>query len=248
MEPLIFFAPPEAVSGDVIELPPSEAHHAAGVLRLKSGAIILVADGSGMAYRGELRFESKSHATVAIQKRLLNFGEPQLHLTLVAGLSVGYKSDDVVDQATQLGIRKFVPVITEKSRVKLDDPKRIASRTARLEKVALAAMKQCRRSYRPVIDAPISLNQYLMTDESDSTKLIFHPSPDASPILDWPEDRASKRVIILVGPEAGFSSNELQLAVSKGFSPISLGRRVLRTELAGPVACALVMERFGELR
>ncbi len=248
MEPPVFFAPPENKHDEEIHLPAAESHHAADVLRLRSGALVLVVDGLGTAYRGELRIESKKSAVVSVHAQIRNFGEPRCRLTLTAGLSAGFKFDEVVDKGTQLGVSRFVPVITEKSKVKLEDARRVALKTARLEKVALAAMKQCRRSFRPEIVPPMNLSQYLQQIDRDSFKLLFHPANDARALSDILPEEIPKRITLLVGPEAGFTPDEIKLAGAKGFATVSLGPRILRTETAGPVVCALVMGHFGELR
>ncbi len=248
MEPPIFFAPVENIHDDQINLPATEGHHAHDVLRLRSGALVIVVDGLGTAYRGELRIETKKSATVYVLARIRNFGEPGCRLTLAAGLSAGFKFDEVVDKGTQLGVSRFVPVITEKSKVKLEDARRIALKTARLEKVALAAMKQCRRSFRPEIVPPLTFTQYLRQIDRDSLKLLFHPTGEARALSEVLPAETPKRVSLLVGPEAGFSSDEVSAACAGGFIPVSLGPRILRAETSGPVVCALVMAHFGELR
>ncbi|PWB76429.1 16S rRNA (uracil(1498)-N(3))-methyltransferase [candidate division GN15 bacterium] len=248
MEPPIFFAPSHSIHDDQIQLPANETHHACEVLRLRSGALVIVVDGLGTAYRGELKIESTKSAMVSVHAHIRNFGEPDCRLTLAAGLSVGFKFDEVVDKGTQLGVSRFVPLITEKSKVKLEDARRIALKTARLEKVALAAMKQCRRSLRPEIATPTTFAQYLSQIDRDSFKLIFHPTEGARALADVFPSEIPKRVTLMVGPEAGFSAGEVNRASAKGFTSVSLGPRVLRTETAGAVVCALVMAHFGELR
>lgn len=248
MEPPILFAPLENIQDDKILLPAAESHHAGDVLRLRSGALVLVVDGLGTAYRGELRIESRKSSIVIVHAQIRNFGEPDCRLTLAAGLSTGFKFDEVVDKGTQLGVSRFVPLITEKSKVKMEDARRIARKTARLEKVALAAMKQCRRSFRPEIVAPMTIGQYLRQIDRDSLKLLFHPANDARALTDVLPPETPRRIALLVGPEAGFTSDEISLASAKGFTSVSLGPRILRTETAGPIVCALVMERLGELR
>jgi len=248
VEPPIFFAPPENIQADQIHLPAAESHHACDVLRLRSGALVIVVDGLGTAYRGELVIESKKPSIVNVHAQIRNFGEPNCRLTLAAGLSAGFKFDEVVDKGTQIGVSRFVPVVTERSKVKMEDARRIALKTARLEKVALAAMKQCRRSLRPEIVAPMAIAQYLHLIDRDSFKLVFHPSNGARSLADVLPPELPKRITLLVGPEAGFTSDELSQATAKGFTSVSLGPRILRTETAGPVVCALVMERLGELR
>jgi 16S rRNA (uracil1498-N3)-methyltransferase len=183
-----------------------------------------------------------------VVSQVRNFGEPTVRLTLASGLSTGGKFDSVVDQATQLGVSRLVPVLGEKGRVKPEDPVRLQRRVTRWERVALAAMKQARRCVRPAISAPRSLADYLAEGDQGDLKIIFHPGAGQPTIDDLTGSGYRRRVSLLVGPESGFSEEEVALATSRGFRPAGLGRRILRTETAGPTACALVMHLLGELR
>ena len=185
---------------------------------------------------------------VEILATVRNFGEPMVKLTLAVGISAGGKLDQIVQQGTELVVTRFVPVITEKSKVRLDDDRRARNRVRRLERVALAATKQCRRSYRPDIATPVGLADFLTNVDDESLKLAFHPDQNAGRLADLVPGDDIKRVIALVGPESGFSDNEMELARAAGFSVVTLGERVLRAETAGPVICALVMNHLGEFR
>lgn len=247
MEAPVFYAPPDRVEGDTIVLPPEEAHHAKQVLRLAVGDAVLVVDGEGLAYRGAISdLKVKRSALVQIHDRLRGLGEPMVKLTLAAGLSTAHKFDTIVQKGTELGVTRFVPLVTERSKVTLD-PRRASTRVARLAKVALAAMKQCRRSVLPQIGQPISLEDFLSeTDRSDSL-LMFHPDQKAVPLSSMAEDELGPRITALVGPESGFSAGEVVDAVKAGFEVVRLGDRVLRSETAGPAVCALLMFYCGEL-
>ena len=158
------------------------------------------------------------------------------------------KVDTVIEKGTELGVKRFVPLITKKSKVTVNDPKRARTKVARYEKVALAAMKQCRRSYRPEIAQPVTFTDYLKEIGPESVNLIFHPSAGSRPLEESGLSAHTRRVNIIVGAEPGFSAEEMNLALDKGIKAVSLGRRILRAETAGPVACALVMNALGELR
>lgn len=250
MQPPVFYAPVEARQDQVITLDATESHHAVGVMRLKPAASVIVIDGLGTAFRGELlSTRPKTKVTVSIHSEIRNFGEPAVRLTLAAGLSTNYKFDTVIQKGTELGVKRFVPIITEKSIVKIDDPKKAAAKQRRQEKVALAAIKQCRRAYRPDIALPTRFADYLAEIDKDSPHLLFHPSRTGLSLeRALPEADSIKRLSILVGPESGFSADELEAAEQAGFACVSLGDRILRTETAGPTACALVMHLLGELR
>lgn len=244
----LFYAPPEQIANDLAILDSTETQHLAKVLRLKKGELVMVIDGLGMAYRGEVDKVGKKEATIRLHSTIRNFGEPTVRLTLAASLSTGDKFDTVVQKGTELGVKRFVPLLSERSQVNLTDPKRIKNRIQRLEKVALSAIKQCQRAYRPDIVPPLSLKEFLNETDKETLNLVFHPAPKARTFdqLKFPPD--IKRVTLLVGPESGFSDTELEAAVEAGFEIVSLGERILRTETAGPTVCALVMNALGEFR
>ncbi|MEW6049797.1 MAG: RsmE family RNA methyltransferase [Candidatus Zixiibacteriota bacterium] len=247
MESPVFYAPPERWDGGTIELPAPEAHHAQTVLRLRAGALVTVIDGLGRAGVGEIILSGGRHLSVRVHSEIRNFGEPMVKVTLAAGLSTGSKFDEVVEKGTELGVSRFVPIITDKSKVRLDVASKANTRVTRLEKVALAAIKQCRRSYRPVISTPTRLKQYLRETDGGSLNLIFVPDPSATPLSRVTRTGEVRRVSILIGPESGFSADEVRWAVEAGFVTVTLGSRVLRTETAGPVCVALVLQMLGEL-
>ena len=217
-------------------------------MRLTRGELVLVVDGLGNAWRGSIEAISARSVSVRTLSHHRNFGEPSVRLTLAAGLSTASRFDDLVQKGTEVGVSRFVPVVSDRSKVRMEDPRKAGNKVARLERVALAAMKQCRRSYRPDISSPISLTDFLSETDPDSENLIFHPTAAGTGLsqLEWPADL--RRVTILVGPESGFSDQEVALAEGAGFRAISLGDRVLRTETAGPVIAALVLAKLGEYR
>ncbi len=249
MELPIFYAPPELRRDDVVRLPDAEGHHALSVMRLSQADRVIVVDGAGTAFRGEIaRIVGKKKVEVRLHFEIRNFGEPVVVLTLAAGLSVGSKFDTVVQEGTELGVRRFVPIVSERSKVRLDDPAKATAKTRRLERVALAAIKQCRRSYRPDISTPVNFAEYIKQVDNEDIKLLFQPGTRATSLERILMDARTKRITALVGPESGFTPDEVDLADKAGFVPVSLGPRILRTETAGPVVCALIMNTLGELR
>jgi len=248
MQPPLFYAPPECRDGDTIVLPPEEARHAARVLRLQRGAIVIAVDGLGNACRAELVSITGRKMTARVHSEIRDFGEPSVRLTLAAGLSTGTKFDSVVQRGTELGVGRFVPLVTEKSKVAVEEPRRVRGKVTRWRNVATAAMKQCRRSCIPEIATPTAFADFLGQFEPDDLGIIFHPADGTLSLEKVELARNSRRITLAVGPEAGFTDDEVALAQQSGFVCVGLGRRILRTETAGPVAVALVMARLGELR
>lgn len=240
----IFYVPSNKISSDTIELSADESRHVTTVLRLKRNDPVIVVDGNGMAYRGELVTDNNSkHASVRVTDTMRNSGEPMVRLTLAAGLSTGFKFDQVIQQGTEVGVSRFVPLKTEKSYIKSAD---LSNKLNRFEKVAIAAMKQSRRSYLPDVAEIRSLPEYLKESMDEPLKLLFHPDVEAGISLESIKNPAVQRAAILIGPESGFSVNEVASAINAGFKPISLGSRILRTETAGPICAALVLQALGE--
>jgi len=248
MQPPVFHAPPERIHDDLIDLPAAEARHALKVLRLRRHDQVVVIDGLGVAYRGRIGSVKRSGAvTVEVLSVTRNYGEPAVNLTLAAALSTGAKFDTIVQKGTELGVKRFVPLLSEKSRVKLDDPRRAENRRKRLEKVALAAAKQCRRAFRPYVCSPVTFAEFLGETDPASLNLAFHPGPGGAALASVVPDPPPDRAVLLVGPESGFSDTEVQAARSGGYTVVGLGRRILRAETAAPAVCALLMDRLGEL-
>lgn len=244
----IFFVEAKNVTGNSALLDKSESHHATKVMRLGKGAQVILVDGLGIAYRGEITKVGRTNPVeILIHSTIRNFGEPDTVVTLASGLSTNYKFDSVVEKATELGVKRIVPLMTEKSKIKLDDPKRLKSKQTRYENIARSAIKQCRRSYIPEISFPTNIKDYLNQLDSDSINLIFHPSKSGQRLTDIDFSRHPQRVNIIVGPESGFSADELELALEKSVIPITIGDRILRTETAGPVILGVIMNLLGEL-
>ncbi len=252
MLPPLFYIPPDSITreseaGQVVPLPAAEAKHLVKVMRLKAGALVILVDGLGMAYRAEIASVGTRNVTARIHNAIRDFGEPTIRLTLAAGMSVGTKFDSVVQRGTELGVKRFVPLLTEKSKVALSDPKRARSRQRRLEKVAMAAIKQCRRSCVPEIALPTTFDEFLAQYDHDTPGLIFHAGAGAGSFDSLSFDSTLRRITLVVGPESGLSDDEVARALDAGFIQVGLGKRVLRTETAGPTVVALIMQRLGEL-
>ena len=248
MNPPIFHVEPHTVVDDSLELNKTESHHALSVMRLSLGDIVIAVDGLGTAYRGEIVLAKKNKSVlIRIHSSVRNFGETDTVVTLAAGLSAISKFDSVIEKAVELGVKRIIPLVCQKGKVKVDDPKRIKTKQARYKKIALAAIKQCRRSYLPEIVAPTNFRDLMVQIDDESLNLIFHPSQKSRKLSEIDFKQNIKRVTIIVGPESGFSGEEIELSQSKNIIPISLGERILRTETASPSILAIIMNLLGEI-
>ncbi len=216
-------------------LPPEESHHAATVLRLRPGERVVVFDGRGR--EREVELTTVSPRAVAGRVVAVRSGPRlPLRLTLVQGVPKGTKMDAIVRMGTELGIEHFLPVLTRRTMTRPP-----AARVERWRRIALAAAKQSGRSAVPRVDLPRlpaeiwpELRGFLVllpwegeTSRSIGAALQAHPGASA--------------VAICIGPEGGWTPEEVQQAVAYGAHPVTLGELILRTETAGLVAAAMVL-------
>lgn len=219
------------------------AHHLGRVLRLGLGDALQVFDGEGGEYSGRIEAMRKGEAQVALGERRESRAESPLKLTLAQGVSRGERMDWVVQKAVELGVTRIVPVLTERSVVRLD-AEQARSKQRHWHGVAVAACEQSGRSRLPHIDTPQPLSACFAALEDGALRVL--PSPQAGAGLAALPSSAGE-VWVLIGPEGGLAQGEARAALERGFLPLRLGPRVLRTETAAVVALALLQQRFGDL-
>lgn len=240
-----FYIPSKNIKNDIVEFKGAELKHLAVVLRKKYHDVVSVVDGKGNVFTVVLTQIGRNSAVGTIQKRSRYLGEPNFKLTLAQAISKGNRFDWVVEKGTEIGVSKFIPLITERSIAKGSETKR-----NRWQKVAIAAMKQCARSVLPEITSPQTIDQIFYAKEIYDFNLIAHSEAHAKSLAEiiiqgkrkLAHISKIKSGIILVGPEGGFSPDEIKKAKSQNFQTFSLGLRRLRTETAGIMASAIIME------
>lgn len=242
-----FIYNPGDQTGDCITVSGAEAHHIASVLRLGPGDMVRLIDGRGTSHVCEISESRRRAVTCRIIKTLKNSGEPSLHLTLAIGLSGSAKFDVIIEKATEVGVSRFIPLLTEKARVKVGDRAAATRKMRRWRRVCEAAVKQSARSVIPDIAEPIAFDQFI--EGIDPTEaILFHPGERVDDIAGMTGLRERKRLTLIVGPESGFDRAETDAARSRGIALVSLGPRTLRTETAGIVLPALCIYYAGPVK
>jgi len=213
---------------DLVELPEEEAHHAVSVLRLKVGDRIGLLDGQGVSARADLVEVGKRRVVAEIRERTLHAPEraARIHLA-VAPTKQMDRYEWFVEKAVEIGVDRITPLITNRS-------ERSKMRVDRLHRVAVSAMKQSQRTWLPQIDEPIKLDEFLSTElpqqrffgwcEGERTSLMQAYEP-------------TSEVLLLIGPEGDFTSEEADQLRKEGSCAVSLGEARLRTETAALAAC-----------
>lgn len=234
------FVPPEQIA-ELVRLEPAQSRHLEVVLRLGPGAALEVFDGRGA--RWPARIESPGVLRLGPRAQ----GERSAaDVWLAQALAKGEKLDLVVQKATELGATRILPLLTERSAVRLDE-QRAERRAVRLRRIAQEAARQCGRSDVPEVDAPLALSDLagLLRAEPERRGLLLDPGEGAMRLSQVA--RGASRLLIAVGSEGGFTPAERAEAEASGFTTVSLGPRVLRTETAGLAALAIVQHLAGDL-
>lgn len=228
-----------------VELDADKARYLSRVLRLRVGDVVAVFDGLGSEFSATITAIGKSSCTLRVNAKTESTAESSLRVHLVQGISRGERMDFVVQKATELGVKRISPVLTEFGVVKLDAA-RAEKRRDHWQKVAASACEQSGRVRLPLIDTPVPLKHWFGNKPAQvDTEIILKPgAPTPLVRIDGPETK----VCVLVGPEGGFSDIEFEDAEIAGFRPVSLGPRVLRTETAAVAALAVLQALWGDLR
>jgi len=242
-----FFVGPGAVDGEHVRFDAAETRHLARVLRLGRGAVVEAVDGTGRAFAVRIDTLTAGRASGTILGALAPVGESPCVLTLGQALLKGGRMDWLIQKATELGVARIVALQTTRV-VARPAGERAGARRARWERVAREAVKQCGRAVAPVVEGPRSLGHLLTeVDQHDGTWL-FCEGPAGVPLARVAREAGGlRRLLLLVGPEGGFSNEEVRQGQAVGARLVSLGPRILRAESAGLAALALCQYLFGDL-
>jgi len=227
-----------------VRLPEPAARHLLRVLRLGEGTPCVLFNGDGHDYHARIVAAGNRGCEVEITGREENHSQSPLQLWLLQALARGEKMDFIVQKASELGVSAIVPVVSERSEVKLDGA-RADKRLAHWRSVIIAACEQSGRAHIPMLHAAQSLAQVNTVLPAASARYWLDPGArirlaDASIPPGTP-------VVLAIGPEGGFSPRDAQLLAAAGFTAARLGPRILRTETAGLAALAILQARYGDV-
>ncbi|AVK49883.1 16S rRNA methyltransferase [Clostridium sp. MF28] len=247
-----FFTEPHNISETEGRILGDDVKHIYKVLRLSEGEEVVLNNCEGIEYLGEIETITKSEVIVKIIKRLDINNESKVKVHLFQGLPKGQKMDLIVQKGTELGVSEFIPVTTARVDVKL---KGEFKKLDRLNRIALEACKQSKRSVIPQVKEVIDFNEAI--SELKKMDLIIVPYENAEDfgiktlVRKLERDNVDldniNNVGILIGPEGGFEESEIDTLKEQGAYIVTLGNRILRTETAGFTATALIQYELGDL-
>ncbi|MCB1843881.1 MAG: 16S rRNA (uracil(1498)-N(3))-methyltransferase [Halioglobus sp.] len=219
------------------------ARYIGRVLRARVGDEITVFNGKGGEYGARIEQIGKMQVLLRLHVWRERELESSLAIRLIQGVSRGDRMDTVVQKATELGVQRISPLLSEFSVVRLDT-ERADKRSRHWEAVARSACEQCGRNRPPAIDTPCRFDELLAATAPQATRLILLPAATRSlaALAQVPAD-----LELLIGPEGGFSPVEAERAVAAGFEPVSMGTRIMRTETAAIAGLAIAQSLWGDL-
>ncbi len=239
--PRIFLDAPLTARSSV-SLPDDAITHIIKVLRLKAGASLIVFNGEGGEYMAVLDSTDRRQATVSISRHIHRNPESPLRVQLAQGISRGERMDYTIQKSVELGISRIIPIFTQRSVVNLQG-QRLHKRRQHWQAVAQSACEQCGRNLLPEVASPQQFDEWV-TSTGPGMKLLL----DAESSTHINDLYAPDGVItLLVGPEGGLGNSESEQARSCGFTGISLGPRILRTETAALTALAVMHSIWGDI-
>lgn len=222
----------------------AEARHIKDVLRLRAGDKVVFFDGSGFEFTGEITGIGKDLISVAIMEAREGDTESPIEIVLGQGIPKSDKMDLIIQKSTELGVSKIVPIYTERVVPKSFSPNKLE----RWRRIAVEACKQSGRVKVPVISEPVKIDEFIRSAEPSYLKLIpWEEEKETSLKKLLPASLENNKVSLIIGPEGGFTEPEIELAKKNGFLPVSLGKRILRTETVSLSLISIIQYIYGDI-
>lgn len=241
----LLVAPPELVPGER-SVRGDDYHYLFHVRRLRPGDRLVLFDGEGCEAEATVRAISTRSATLEVGARALVAPAGARRLTVILSLIKGERMDWSLTKLVELGVGRIIPLLAERSVVRLEG-ERAERRRERFRSQVRAAVQQCRALQVPVVDSICSLDQALALTADTELKLVFWEEAKAVPLRSALPDPPPAAVAMLVGPEGGLSAAEIDTAVAAGFKPVGLGPRILRADTAAVAGAAILGYALGDI-
>lgn len=220
-----------------------DVNHIKNVLRLEVGDWIVACDGNGTDYVSRIQSICSDEVVAPIEKVQPTGTELPVRITLFQGMPKKDKLELIIQKAVELGACEIVPVMTKRTVVKLSEEKKINKRLERWQSIAYAAAKQCDRGIIPTVHKPVSYEEALaMADQLDYNVIPYELQTGMEEARKIVDQACKQRSLgIFIGPEGGFEPEEVERAMTRNIHPMTLGKRILRTETAGMALLSILM-------
>lgn len=246
-----FFVSSENINNEKAIITGSDVAHLGKVLRKGVGDRVTLCDSKGYVYEAEIDEVTDEHISFCIINKVKSETEPIVPVILVQGVPKGEKAELIIQKTVELGVSEIRPALTEHTVVKLPTAADRAKKAARWQKISEEAAKQCGRGVVPEVTVPDELDN-IIKDLSGPAydgwlKLIPYENEQERTLKEALKNRGNAPgIVIIIGPEGGFSQKEVKKCCDNGFISVTLGKRILRTETAGLAAIAAIRYEIGD--
>ncbi|SEB40872.1 16S rRNA (uracil(1498)-N(3))-methyltransferase [Paenibacillus sp. GP183] len=245
-----YFLRPDQFQGQIVTIEGDDAHHLQRVMRAEVGDEVICSNGKDREARVRITSLDKSSITGEAVEELPMNAEPAVKVWIAQSLPKGDKMEIVIQKGTEIGAARFLPFLSERTVVQYD-AKKEAKRTERWQKIAKEAAEQAHRNRVPEVESVLSWKQLLRQADQVDAAWICYEKEDGkqlrTAIQEALETEKAMSFLFAVGPEGGFTEQEIQQAEAAGFISVSLGKRILRTETAAMVGLTCLLYETGEM-
>ena len=241
-----FFVNSDSITDNHVKITGDDAEQIRKVLRIREGEEIAVLDRLGWEYRVQLKEIKKGHVTGEIIFKDFKSEDTKIKIVLGQGIPKGEKMDFIIQKATELGVHEIVPLKLERCVVRIKDEG--LEKIKRWQRIAKESSEQSLRRFIPSINTIYDLSQFCDKYKDTDLKIVFYEEEKKKGLKKFLNEKGEvKSISVIVGPEGGLSSEEIEIANSYGFISIGLGQRILRTETVALSAISILQFIYGDL-
>ncbi len=242
-----FFVEKSNIFSQDINITGEDVNHIKKVLRLNCGDEVTVCDGEGTDYDVEIESFEPGCIRARILSTARNTSEPGTSIILFQGIPKSDKMDFIIQKSVELGVNKIVPVMTDRTIVRIENTKDAQNKASRWQRISMEAAKQSNRGIIPKIDMPVTYDNAVKLLREMQLGIIPYENETRNSLKKCLSKSKYKQIGIMIGPEGGFTENEIVKAVTAGIQPVTLGPRILRTETAGIAVLSILMYELGDM-
>lgn len=242
-----FFIDSNLINENEITIQGEDVKHIINVLRMKKGEEAVLCDGKGIDYYCTLEHFDKTFVKAVIKRKEINNAESPVSISIFQGIAKGDKMDLIIQKAVELGVSEIIPIVTDRTVVKLNGKNDSELKQQRWQRIALEAAKQCGRGKVPKVYLPISIDEAFKNAKKFEMVLMAYEKERKTTLKKIIENKSPKTVAIYIGPEGGFSDEEASQALLHELNCVTLGNRILRTETCGLVLMSILMYEMGDV-
>lgn len=242
-----FFVDKQNIEDHKVTIIGEDVKHIKSVLRLNEGDIISICDKQKTDYIAKITMFYKEKIVCDIIDTKTSSTEPPVDVILYQGIPKSAKMDLIIQKSTEIGVVKIIPVITDRTVVKIQERKKEEKKLERWNRIAEESAKQSKRGIIPEVCQILTFDEMLEALNNNGLIIVPYENEKNVGIKEILKSNDNKRINVIIGPEGGFEDREIKSLINIGANIVSLGPRILRTETAGFIASAMVLYELGDL-